>query len=159
MFGLTAGLLGRACQIFLAYAYPDGAIPESRRAFLNLLPDDPLEPLLEPPLCQRLYGTPAGATELRGYALRLGSSAFPHVKLKIVWHYETSRWFFAVDTHDAIHLTPGDPDHQRFKELQGKNRRLKQQIERAWEQAGVLTFNASLRQELSLQTDGALPAR
>jgi hypothetical protein len=34
-------------------------------------------------------------------------------------------------------------------ELQTANRRLKEQIESAWEEAGLLTFNGLLRRELA----------
>jgi hypothetical protein len=55
---------------------------------------------------------------------------------------------FSVDTHDAICLDTRNPDASRWTEFQRSNCRLKEQIERAWEEAGLLTFNALLRREL-----------
>jgi hypothetical protein len=146
MKGLTVALLDRACRIFLQLAYPGGehTIPPPRRDFLRLAPDQPLERVLVPPLCQAL---PAPGGGSRGYALRLGSANHPHLKLQAVRHDDTT-WLFAVDTHDAIPLEPDHPDAARWAQLRTANRRLKEQIERAWEAAGLLTFNGLLRQEL-----------
>jgi hypothetical protein len=146
MKGLTVALLDRACRIFLQRAYPEGehTIPLPRRNFLRLVPDRPLEGVLVPPLCQAL---PASGSVIRGYALRLGSAAYPHLKLQAV-RFNATTWIFAVDTHDTIHLESDHPDASRWTELRTANRRLKEQIERAWEADGLLTFNSLLRQEL-----------
>src|SRR5205823_3586590 len=102
MYGLTTALLGQASRTFLSLAYPDGpsTIPSPRRAFLTLTPDQPLEPLLVPPLCEVLR-TPQ--KELRGYAFRLGSATYPHLKLQAISQENGADWIFAVDTHDALH--------------------------------------------------------
>jgi hypothetical protein len=55
---------------------------------------------------------------------------------------------FSVDTHDQIRVDPKHPDALAWAELQNANRKLKEKIERAWEAAGLLTFNALLRREL-----------
>jgi hypothetical protein len=146
MSGLTTELLGRACRIFLALAYPQGeeTIPAARRAMLHLPADQPLEALLVPPLAQTL-ATPQGAR--RGYALRLGSATFPHLKLQVTLR-EDAACVFSVDTHDAIRLDPGHPDAAAWGQLQAANRRLKEQIECAWEADGLQTFNSLLRREL-----------
>jgi hypothetical protein len=148
MCGLTTTLMGRACRTFLTLAYPGGpsSIPPGRRAFLDLAPDQPLEPLLVPPLCEVLR-TPQGG--LRGYAFRLGSAVYPHVKLQVTSHDSDDGWIFAVDTHDAFHLDSSHPDAAGWAKLQSANRQLKEQIERAWEADGLLTFNGLLRRELA----------
>jgi hypothetical protein len=146
MKGLTTALLARACRIFLERAYPAGkdTIPPPKSAYFALHPDQPLETLLVPPLCQPL---PVPGGGIRGYALRLGSAAHPHLKLQIICH-EDGDCVFGVDTHDAISLDPGSPDVPRWARFQLVNRQLKEQIERAWEEAGLLTFNGLLRREL-----------
>ena len=85
MCGLTTTLIRRAARTFLMLAYPGGpeTIAPNRRAFLDLKPDQPLEPLLVPPLCEVLR-TPQGV--VRGYAFRLGSAHYPHLKLQLVSH-------------------------------------------------------------------------
>ena len=148
MCGLTATLLGRACRIFLTLAYPGGpsTIPPNRRVFSDLLPDQDVAPLLKPPLCEVLR-TPQGG--LRGYAFRLGSAVYPHVKLQVISHGRDADCIIAVDTHDAFHLEPNHPDAAGWANLQTANRQLKQQIEHAWEADGLLTFNELLRRELA----------
>jgi hypothetical protein len=146
MKGLTSARLGRACRIFLERAYPEGehTIPPPRRVFLAIAPGQPLEGLLVPPLCRVL---PAAGGGVRGYAFRLGSAAYPHLKLQVVGQGDGC--VFSVDTHDTVFLEPGHPDAARWGQLQVVNRQLKEQIERAWEAAGLLTFNGLLRRELA----------
>ena len=143
MNGLTTDLLARACRIFLELAYPAGAatIPPPAAAYFDLRPDQPLGPLLAPPVCQPLPARGA-------LALRLGSADHPHLKLLVVPD-ENAGCIFAVDTHDDVSLAPGDPAAPRWPAFRLVNRRLKERIERAWEDAGLLTFNALLRRELA----------
>ena len=147
MKDLTTELLQRACRIFLDRAYPEGehTIPPANLHYLALDPDQPLEHVLIPPVCQPL---PLSASRLRGYALRLGSARHPHLKLQIVDH-EDDGCVFSVDTHDGLSLDSSHPDAARWRELQSANRRLKEEIERDWEAAGLLTFNGLLRRELA----------
>jgi hypothetical protein len=150
MIELTPELLGRACRLFLDAAYPEGpaTIPANRRVFLDHPANEPLAKLLGPPVAQVLT-TPDG--QLRGYALRLGSSHFPHLKLQAVCCGENGAWVFTVDTHDALRLEPGHPDTERWGQIQAVNRTCKEQIERAWEEAGLLTFHGLLRRETGRQ--------
>jgi hypothetical protein len=145
MRGLTVALLDRACRIFLHRAYPEGphTVPAPKARYLSLDPAEPIEAVLTPPVCEVLR-VPGGG--LRGYALRLGCTGFPHLKLQVVAQGEA--WVFAVDTHDQIKLDPGHPDAPGWRQLQANNRRLKEEIERDWEADGLLTLNALLRQAL-----------
>jgi hypothetical protein len=147
MKGLTTLLLERACRIFLERAYPRGpdTIPPPNNHFFALDVAQPVESVLVLPVCQPLLRRDGG---LRGYALRLGSVLYPHLKLQIVDHDERD-CVFSVDTHDGFSLGPSHPDAARWSELQAANRRLKEEIERAWEEAGLLTFNGLLRRELA----------
>jgi hypothetical protein len=147
MNGLTTALLERACRIFLERAYPEGrqTIPPPKSHFLDLDAEQAPETVLVPPVCQPL---PPRAGSPRGYALRLGSTVHPHLKLQIT-DQEGAGCVFSVDTHDSFSVDPVHPDAARWAELQTANRRLKEQIERAWEEAGLLTFNALLRRELA----------
>jgi hypothetical protein len=144
---LTTSLLGRACRTFLTLAYPDGpeSIPVPKNGFLNLHCDGPVEEALVPTLCQTLRTECGG---FRGYALRLGSAVYPHLKLQVVHHEASDTWLFAVDTHDNLQLDADDPDADRLARIQVANRELKEAIERAWEREGLVTFNGLLRREL-----------
>jgi len=147
MKGLTTALLERACRIFLERAYPQGldTIPPPKNRFLALDITQPVESVLVPPVCQPLKRHDGS---LRGYVLRLGSAAHPHLKMQIIDEYDTG-CVFSVDTHDRFLMDPSHPDAARWREFQAANRRLKEEIEHAWEEAGLLTFNALLRRELA----------
>jgi hypothetical protein len=151
MKGLTTTQLERACRIFLERAYPHGSdtIPPPKNSFFALDVAQPVESVLVPPVCQPLVRRDGG---VRGFALRLGSVQHPHLKLQIVDHDDDAGCVFSVDTHDGFSLDPSHPDAARWAELQAANRRLKEQIERAWEEAGLLTFNGLLRRELARKT-------
>lgn len=141
MQALTTDLLGQACRIFLGLTYPNGGIPASKKLFYDIEPNQALEPLLAPPICQTWTG-PEGAA--RKYAFRLGSRTFPHMKLQVA-DAGDGRLIFGVDTHDAMKLDPDHPDVPAWKNLQAANRALKEKIEHAWEAAGLMTFNSLLR--------------
>jgi hypothetical protein len=130
----------------LKLAYPEGepSIPVAKRAYLQIPAEPELELLLRPPVCQLLPRPDGG---IRGYAFRLGSIAFPHLKLQVVAQSDQDL-VFSVDTHDQVRVDPKHPDAFAWAELQAANRKLKEEIERAWEAAGLLTFNALLRREL-----------
>jgi hypothetical protein len=146
MKGLTGALLGRACRTFLALAYPDGpqTVPPAKQPYLHINPDDPLGPLLAPPVCLAL---PAPGGGVRGYSFRLSCTHYPHLKLQVV-AAEDGSLVFTVDTHDDVQLAANHPDLPRWRQLQAANRELKVRIERAWEADGLLTFNGLLRREL-----------
>jgi hypothetical protein len=156
---LTTDLLTPACRLFLALAYPGGeaTVPEPRRAFLALPPGEVVADWLQNvgaprTLCQPVRGADGA---LLGYALRLGSATFPHLKLKAQWvgQGDAGAWVFAVDTHDAFfhehrRPPPDHPDAAEWVRLQVANQQLKERIERAWEREGLCTFNSLLRSEL-----------
>jgi hypothetical protein len=156
MTGLTTALLSRACRIFFSRAYPEGerAIPAKKRPYFNLAPDQPLEQFLPPApvaaeVCQVLPGEGGG---IRGYAFRLGSVTYPHLKLQVV-EYEEGKCVFSVDTHDAFRVgrlapPPDHPDYAAWTRLQLANRDLKQRIESAWEAEGLMTFKTLLQRDL-----------
>jgi hypothetical protein len=83
---LTTSLLGQACRIFMDLAYPGGlaSIPLNKRAYHDLPADQPIAAFLPPAacaatVCKEVRGE-GGA--LAGYDFRLGSSTFPHLKLR-----------------------------------------------------------------------------
>jgi hypothetical protein len=147
MKGLTTSLFGRACRIFLTLAYPEGSdtIPAAKAFFLQLDPNQSVDSYLAPPICQPL---PAVEGRGPGFALRLGSATYPHLKMQIIDCDQNGTWVFGVDTHDTLRLPPGHADTERWLALQAVNRRLKEQIEHAWEAQGLLTFTALLRRGL-----------
>jgi hypothetical protein len=155
---LVTADLARACRLFLHLAYPGGhsTIPVQKRAFLDLACPQEAEPLLVPPVCEALRSTEGCP---RGYAIRLGSAVYPHLKLRAVYHEAGAAWIFSVDTHDATcRLSADHPDAAAWAEVQAANRRLKEQVERAWETEGLLTPNGLLRLDLE-KASGSAGAR
>jgi hypothetical protein len=156
---LTTQLLGQACRIFMAFAYPDGAstIPASKRLYNDLPADQPVSAFLPPAACTRgLCQELRDADGIRGYDLRLGSAGFAHLKLRLqsIKHKDKQTWVFMVDTHDAFskdcRIPPPDhPDCPQWLAMQSANRALKEKIEAAFEQGGLVTLNSLLREKLS----------
>lgn len=159
MVPVSTAALARACHLFLKLAYPGGpdTIPAKRRPYYDLPADRPATDFLPPAAvaAEVVQALPAAGGGARGWALRLGSTVFPHLKLKIqlVDYNNESVWVFMVDTHDAFSKKsfqppPDHPDSEAWRALQSANRQLKEQIERAWEAEGLPTFNSLLRSEL-----------
>lgn len=159
MHHLSTDTVTLACRLFFSLAYPAGedSIPSNRRCFRELPANQEwAEYLTQHPLPANLLQTirdPEGL--FRGYALRLGSGHFPHLKLKLEWLTENEQpiWIFAVDTHDAFSKEsrrppPDHPDAAAWSQLQITNGQLKEKIEAAWEAVGLVTFKALLRNQL-----------
>lgn len=146
MQGLPTAHLRESCRIFLSLAYPEGerSIPASRRVYLTYGEDEPLGTWVAPPVCQPFHGD----DDVHGYSWRLGCRHFPHLKLRATNQDHGESWVFSVDTHDAVRLEPDHPDAPRWTELQNANQQLKERIEHAWAEAGLLTFDALLRRDL-----------
>jgi hypothetical protein len=166
MHRLTTDLVSQACRIFFAEAYCGGesTIPPRRRLLLEMQPGQEMLPYLEatPALkesCQVVTGKNGCA---RALLIRLGCNHYPHLKLKtqLIDHEGGDEWLFSVDTHDGFSATnflppPDHPDAAAWMEMQHANAALKQRIEAAWEEAGLMTFNALLRRDL--QADRPAP--
>lgn len=151
MIDLPAEVLGLACRLYLEEAYPQGpaTIPSVLRAYWDIPADADVDDLLEPSPqtrghCQKVLGPRPG------YQLRLGCVGFQHLKLTLQGMPSDGQmtWLFSVDTHDSWHH-PANPDRAAWLELQAANRAIKARIERAWENAGLLTLNRLLREELA----------
>jgi hypothetical protein len=157
MNGLTTAMLSRACRTFLALAYPAGeyTIPEKRRVYFHIPPDADLASYLPAAPAAHGIGQVVKGEDgsIRGYAFRLGSAGFPHLKLQVTSSVGDT-CIFTVDTHDpfprgAGRPPPGHPEYELWTALQKANRQLKERIERAWEEQGLWTFNKLLRLDLN----------
>ncbi len=73
------------------------------------------------------------------YVLRLGNSRYPHMKLALEESILSDEYAFCVDTHDNLNVSPDAPDYARWNAVRDHNRRLAEEIERAWEEEGVPT--------------------
>jgi hypothetical protein len=156
---LSTDLVAQACSIFLALAYPGGeaAIPEKKRHLLQLpsgrLMFDHVDNDARTRECCQLI--PAGTGGVKVMLLRLGCCHYPHLKLKaqLIDDAGGGAWLFGVDTHDSFSSSsflppPDHPEAAAWRKMQADNVDLKQRIEAAWDQAGLLTFNGLLRRDL-----------
>ncbi len=158
MQALVAQDFAQACRIFMELAYPGGCetVPERLRPYCDIAVESPLEdfnpgaPLstsVALDLSTLAPGTP-------GYAFRLGSANYPHLKLRIqiMDFHQRDVWVYSVDTHDRFHRAIEHPDAEEaeaWKQLIEQNRNLKHQIEEALALAGFLTPKSLLTLDLT----------
>lgn len=152
---LPPELLGRACRTFMDLAYPGGkeTIPERKRPYYDLGASFSLADFIPPAEkasgVARAVKNPKG--EVHALEFRLGSSHFPHLKLRAqeVDNPPGPTWVFMVDTHDHFPRVDLGADEAAWRQVQQANRLLKEQIETALEQVGLMTPNKLLRVDLA----------
>jgi hypothetical protein len=147
MMHLSWDTLNEAVQIYLRRAYPNGQVPEAVRARIAFDMGRPVaEVLTHVPFEQYTADAPFRCTV---YALRLGSNAYPHLKMEIRPYPNHWGFVFWVNTHDQFPPPIKDsPDAARWRDLQNCNRDLKQAVERDWAQCDLPTFNTALQESL-----------
>jgi CheY-like chemotaxis protein len=132
---ITSDMMSRAIDIYFELAFP---------AALGKSPARSAEELkehvgLDQPLA--LFDTPdgRGAGVLPRHVVRLGNHGYPFMKLVVQEYILDGEYFFSVDTHDALKVSPDMPDYDAWCEVRRENRRLKEAIEEAWAVAGLPT--------------------
>lgn len=148
---VPVSLLRQASQIFLGLAYAGGTdnVPPMVLPFCDLHDDFDLTALLSAaPQAKAIIRIAEGVRP--SISIRLGSDAFSFLRMTLqpIEYDGAATWLFAVDTHDSWHH-PDHPDAIGWLTLQAANRELKARIEKAWDDAGILTHNRLLRQELA----------
>jgi CheY-like chemotaxis protein len=137
---LTPALIRRAVQIYLDHAWPLGEGGEPPISVADLEGATTLDELTnffdrprrdQSPLCKR-------------FTLRLGNHRYRFMKFVVQEYLVPEEYFFSVDTHDDLTITPDMPDYAGWQELRAYNRVLKLEIERAWNDADLPT-NEDLR--------------
>jgi CheY-like chemotaxis protein len=129
---MTVGQLRRAIQVYSDVVW-DGAMPPVE---LPGRDEDPLAPVL-PLLADETLRTGEQAT--RRHALRLGNPRYPFMKLVLQEYLVEGEFFFGVDTHDRM-FDGADPDERReLAVLRRSNLELKDEVEAAWDAAGLPT--------------------
>ena len=83
------------------------------------------------------------------FALRLGNSAYPHMKLRLSRLPKQRVYLFTVDCHDAFLSAPPDtPDHQALEELKRRNAQVARAIRAALDKAHLPTERNYLREKI-----------
>jgi hypothetical protein len=153
MPGLRLDLLRQAVELYLKLAYPGGAVPDVVRRRLDWSEQGTTGEVVARPPFERAGTAPGRQTPI--YALRLGNHRYPHMKLQIQPWANDAGFMLSVNTHDqvtGVHL--GEVDALAFRDLQEENQRLKEAIERAWDEAGLPTFLRYLRDYIESRRGG-----
>ncbi|TDJ66980.1 MAG: response regulator [Planctomycetota bacterium] len=137
---LTASHVRRAVRTYMECAWPPGEPSRPRFDVAQLDESETLTEILtffdqpkagQGPACAR-------------YTLRLGNYRYPFMKFVVQEYLIHEEYFFSVDTHDELKITPDMPDYEGWLELRRFNRQLKLAIERDWN-AAELPTNEDLR--------------
>ena len=159
---LRIDLLRSAVDIYIRIAYVGNPPPETVKRRMRWPEGISSSELLSAPPFER-----AGKNKSNGspiYALRLGNSKYPHMKLQIQPWPNSSGFMLSVNTHDQVlAVDPSVCDQPAFRELQCENQRCKEHIEQAWDEIGLPTFLRYLRDYIACRStaspDGENPAQ
>lgn len=129
----------------MALSYPDGQIPPAVTKRLEWGEESDAETLLGKPPFERAGKNKSTGTPI--YALRLGNTHYPHMKIQIQPWPNPAGFLLSVNTHDQVlSLEAGAEGMNAFREIQEENQRLKEVIEQAWDDAHLPTFLRYLRE-------------
>jgi len=141
---LRIDVLKRAVDLYLGNAYPDREPPEAVRRRLGWAEGVDAATLLVSPPFERVSRPDSAEPPI--FALRLGNSRYPHMKLQMQPWPNTAGFLLSVNTHDQVlGLDPGSADVQAFRDLQAYNQDVKEAIEAAWDADDLPTFLRYLR--------------
>ncbi len=133
----------RAIEVYLRHAYPGSPPPRRVEETLEALRRADVERFYDAAPFERDAGPPSR------YALRLGNSRYPHMKLLLEHLASRGVWLFRADTHDRhVHVDPDHPDHASLRELMNHNHAVSMAIERAWAVESLDTFRSLLHRDL-----------
>ena len=151
----TPGLLKRAVSVYMDHAYLD----RPPRASLQEVNYDVRR--FDELFAQFLdESKEEGGRRLARYALRLGNQEYPFMKLVLQEFVQPGDFYFAVDTHDEMRISPDVPGYDEFLEVRAFNRNLKCTIELAWTDGGLPTlYNLKLELEGAVGTSARAGAR
>ena len=148
---LRLDILRQAIDAYLVIAYPLGTYPEAVKRRLAWPEGITAAQLLTRPPFERAGKAPGREDPI--FALRLGNSRYPHMKLQIQPWPNDAGFMLSVNTHDQVlGLGSGEADSQEFRELQAFNQHLKELIEQAWDDNSLPTFLRYLRDYIASRT-------
>lgn len=135
-----------AVALYMRTAYATTEPPETIKRRLDWFESPLIEDILAHSPFER---TPVRDDRPEGRALRLGNCYYPHMKLVITpWDWRRGK-LLSVDSHDQLRISADDPEEKAALELlQARNARIKDEIESAWDEAGLPTHANFLREYL-----------
>ncbi len=150
---LGKDLLEQAVDLYLKEAWPDGESETVHHLVTQLHEADRLMQL------RTLFDAPLAKEHVpcHRYTLRLGNHRYPFMKFVVQEYLVAGEYFFSVDTHDELKVTPDMPDYEGWCELRRFNRELKGRIESVWAQAGLPTHEdlREIMEDLAAHEAGA----
>ncbi len=141
----------RAILLYIEHAYA-GAVSSPCDRFMPPETFDPAQWLMS----EFIDRDPADAplANVRSFALRLGNTQYPHMKLRLSRPPNDTVFVFSVDAHDAfLHLAAGSPDYQALEDLKKINATIAAAVMAAWDSAGLLTERNYLRRRIQQARD------
>ncbi len=143
----VVGQIRLAIDRYLHVAYA-GQTPEN---ILELLPPAEFIPA-QWLMSDSVERDPAGAplSAIRSFAVRMGNSKYPNMKLRMSLPPRDRIYLFSVDSHDGfLHASEGTPDYEALEALKAHNSSIASEVTAAWEAAGLMTERSYLRRKIS----------
>ena len=132
---ISKDLMEQALEGYLALAWPEGAPPTVIKQVQALHAAKSLKQF------RALFQAPEARENVpcHRYTMRLGNERYPFMKFVVQEYLVAGEYFFSVDTHDELKVTPDMPDYEQWNELRRYNRDLKADIEHSWAAKGLPT--------------------
>ena len=144
--------LRRAIDIYLKHAYERG-VPQ---AVQKLIPPKDFQPHTWL-MSEAIERTPPDAPleAVRSFAMRLGNTMYPNMKLRLSRPPNQRVYVFSVDCHDAFLKSPvGSGDLEALRQLKQHNTKLAAIIVAEFEKAHVPTEHEYLRSKIKQARGG-----
>lgn len=155
---ITPEHVREALGLYVSLAWPPDREGQPRMRPEDLASAKTLEEMLPFFECPRSAEQVAG----RRYTLRLGNFRYPFMKFVFQEYLLAGEFFFSVDTHDELKITPDMPDYEEWQGVRALNAELKHEIESSWASHGLPTHE-SLRKLMELaakdQREDCAPAQ
>lgn len=142
---ITPEHVREALGLYVSLAWPADREGQPRMGPEDLAEAKTLEDLLLLFECPRSEEQVAG----RRYTMRLGNFRYPFMKFVFQEYLLDGEFFFSVDTHDELSITPEMPDYEEWQGVRALNAELKREIEASWASHGLPTHEA-LRELMEL---------
>src|SRR5262245_16995289 len=128
----------KAVELYINMAYAGASPPATVRTILGKLQS------ADKDFYQISDFVRSGDPEKPSYKLRLGNSIYPHMKLTLEPDPSGNGYILRVDSHDAqiAAISSDHPEHAAICRLREKNQEFARQIEAAWQEAGLPTFQS-----------------
>jgi CheY-like chemotaxis protein len=136
--GIRSEYVVQAIRAYLRIAYTDGAQRIYQLMDPHLATLIPIRDLLEEYFRDESHTV--GGVCCRRFSLRLGNRRYPNMKLVVQEFMEQGEFFFIVDAHDQLPISPNDPNYEAWKRLRDYNAWIKHRIERRWDYMGLPTL-------------------